>query len=1247
MTKKMRRQLAPSGGVASSALLNALTIAAIDSRVEAQIAGVEVDPSCGLRPAGRLAAMSKYKGLGSGISSPQRAGRKRYRHQRSKSTINKELVSPIKRQNSINDKIIMEELKYFNCHKSIWSQRTKNELGQGLIIPPPHYESRLRKGDGDLVENSCTICRTGSHTHRPEVSRQCGLHCVSRAMNIPYVMAVREHVVVSFACKTTAVIDLLIKWHNITTGDLNAVGSGSTTERATAKKTIRQKLNEFKHLLVPKNPGTCSGTEGWLSEDGHPVCVLGFAMMTGIQPYRVRLARDCIYNGQRTYVSKSNQRALRIDAMPRDKVIRRYIWVSDWLVDTLRDIVQTHANGQKRVQDAKYPTATALARACITAFWNMHPELTSRREVAYMQKVSDLKLLSESKQNVEADSTAAVAGPLAGLHSVSQYASGTFPKPTIAVAMPVRDHHQLAYVERLRLSDGRPVSSASGPHSDWKAATPLSVSSADAGSGGQAAAAPLSSAPGPQAPHLSSASGAQAPPLSSASGPPAPPLSVASGGRQAAHQAWPTMMLNVIEEPRLGDVANDGRLLYLAPLDGGAMNADVHSVAAVNRVAGLMQTKPKRSKSDKEIEEVMQEAQGSGIEPGRVMGLVDQEYESHAAVGYGRPLDSSSAQVGGHVDDDQGQDEVEAVLEYSLNFQRFSRSLPSALALIDESVPKAGIVRQAMTEAETEMKRKSDQIVMKETDRKRREVRDEMKDQSGRTAAEQELANIWRRSKTNPFVTMALKMDEIMRNAQRSAGNLDSRQSTCLGLAASMVMDKLCLGPMQQIEKSLPKELRQLHMKTVLKIIRDNHGELDFPQACDLGTCVDCDFFTRALGKRDRDVPNSSVKLGKKEEEAYNDLRARELLHRTEHIAERGAFAERQARVINNPKKYIMVVADYSKSIFIPKYVRGNKEEMEHQQLEIKIAAIIVYANGRRYNYIFLHDATLPKGSNTMLSAMYSVIRYHKSFGDAQQADTLYFQVDGGVENVSFTPFGFHDFMVRHGWFKRVELYRLPVGHSHQLIDAFFSAIARAYRKGNMATVAAIIKRLNETWDGGTGATPEDKVWMQITRPQFVWLNHVMDFGTLFRPHMNVISGMRARVLGWLFERTDDGVDAKGFYDVNLWYMVSPALDTRNGHSWRGCNGIEKDATGQVARPIKLFDQSHLNRVDIQDPRTMAPGNMKLSKDFLCKTRARTLEVRQNADFLFLLIILILVLIAFGHRPRVHHLHRQVSQLWR
>jgi hypothetical protein len=161
-----------------------------------------------------------------------------------------------------------------------------------------------------------------------------------------------------------------------------------------------------------------------------------------------------------------------------------------------------------------------------------------------------------------------------------------------------------------------------------------------------------------------------------------------------------------------------------------------------------------------------------------------------------------------------------------------------------------------------------------------------------------------------------------------------------------------------------------------------------------------------------------------------------------------------------------------------------------------------------------------------------------------------------------------------------------------------------------MTTVAGLIQRLAAVWDRfGVGATLEDKIWNDIVCPQFVWLNHVLDFSSLFRPCMNHLQGIRSRILAWRFERASPQPDVHGTFDVNVFYMVTPALDKNNGRGWRGCNGVMSNDKGQVMEPIKLFSPELLDSAGTNDPRKMAPGSLKLSKDFICKSKACTYQL--------------------------------------
>jgi hypothetical protein len=56
----------------------------------------------------------------------------------------------------------------------------------------------------------------------------------------------------------------------------------------------------------------------------------------------------------------------------------------------------------------------------------------------------------------------------------------------------------------------------------------------------------------------------------------------------------------------------------------------------------------------------------------------------------------------------------------------------------------------------------------------------------------------------------------------------------------------------------------------------------------------------------------------------------------------------------------------------------------------------------------------------------------------------LFLQIDGGAENTAKEFYAFCEYLVREEIFDKVEVSRLPVGHTHEDIDAMFGVIWRA-----------------------------------------------------------------------------------------------------------------------------------------------------------------------------------------------------------
>ncbi len=197
------------------------------------------------------------------------------------------------------------------------------------------------------------------------------------------------------------------------------------------------------------------------------------------------------------------------------------------------------------------------------------------------------------------------------------------------------------------------------------------------------------------------------------------------------------------------------------------------------------------------------------------------------------------------------------------------------------------------------------------------------------------------------------------------------------------------------------------------------------------------------------------------------------------------------------------------------------------------MGALVVYARGTRYNFPFLHDRTVDKGANAIATLLYCTIRHFKTVGVSRSVDTLYIQCDGGSENINRTIFGLCDMFIRMGWFKHVYLNRLPVGHSHQLIDQYFSVLHPRVRTANSRDLPEFVSNL-------IGA----KYANTSIQANIIWLQNAFDFRELFKD-VTRIYGMRKRIYGWYFTCEVDIEDIIPRHHVDVWYVLNSGMNKK------------------------------------------------------------------------------------------------------
>jgi hypothetical protein len=76
--------------------------------------------------------------------------------------------------------------------------------------------------------------------------------------------------------------------------------------------------------------------------------------------------------------------------------------------------------------------------------------------------------------------------------------------------------------------------------------------------------------------------------------------------------------------------------------------------------------------------------------------------------------------------------------------------------------------------------------------------------------------------------------------------------------------------------------------------------------------------------------------------------------------------------------------------------------------------------------------------------------------------DIVFVQIDGGAENVAKTVLAMMELLIAHRVTKKIVLCRLPVGHTHEDIDAMFAKIWKRVRNSHVLTVAQYMKFVHQ-----------------------------------------------------------------------------------------------------------------------------------------------------------------------------------------
>jgi len=152
-------------------------------------------------------------------------------------------------------------------------------------------------------------------------------------------------------------------------------------------------------------------------------------------------------------------------------------------------------------------------------------------------------------------------------------------------------------------------------------------------------------------------------------------------------------------------------------------------------------------------------------------------------------------------------------------------------------------------------------------------------------------------------------------------------------------------------------------------------------------------------------------------------------------------------------------------------HVQGSaKWAYQEPRIQSQIGAFVVHGHGTYGVYWDEHLTT--KDSNFWASSLLSIIKDLKEtdYNGQPFPEVLYLQADNAKDNKNFVMAGLCEMLRDLGIFKKVKLSFLPVGHTHEDVDACFGALSKKLRNymgandGNLSSNAYLLRDFERIW---------------------------------------------------------------------------------------------------------------------------------------------------------------------------------------
>jgi hypothetical protein len=133
-------------------------------------------------------------------------------------------------------------------------------------------------------------------------------------------------------------------------------------------------------------------------------------------------------------------------------------------------------------------------------------------------------------------------------------------------------------------------------------------------------------------------------------------------------------------------------------------------------------------------------------------------------------------------------------------------------------------------------------------------------------------------------------------------------------------------------------------------------------------------------------------------------------------------------------------------------YMKDNPKDVG-KKLATKMGAVLVHspsdyvatADKPGGLYMFHIDERVTKGANFWITMLIKVLSMERAKRKGKLPPVLTIQMDSAGDNKNYTMACFCEWLVKIGAFRKIKMCFLPVGHTHEDIDACFGRLSRQF----------------------------------------------------------------------------------------------------------------------------------------------------------------------------------------------------------